>query len=148
MARPISVHVIYIKTTPERVWAALTDGALTEQYYFGMRVACAAWKPGARFTYAMADGTVVSDGEVLECDPPRRLVLAQRILQYETPPAPGIVAHDIEQIGPVVKLTITETDPIDAPDDWRESAEWGVNVMLSALKSLLETGEAFSLPMG
>src|SRR5213082_2928476 len=68
------VFEIYIKTTPERLWEAITDPDLRSQYNFGAR-ATAEWKPGARFEMSAGGGSVaLGEGEVLEVDPPRRLV--------------------------------------------------------------------------
>ncbi len=65
---------IYIKTTPERLWEAITDGEMRRQYNFGVRV-LSDWKPGSRYELsAPAPAAQIADGENLEVDPPRRLV--------------------------------------------------------------------------
>src|SRR6185436_7567089 len=66
------VYSIYINADPERVWRAITDGDETVQYYYGTRVV-SDWSIGSRVSYDNPDGTVAADGEVLACDPPRRL---------------------------------------------------------------------------
>jgi uncharacterized protein YndB with AHSA1/START domain len=64
---------IYIRTSPEKLWAALTDGELTAKYFFATRVK-SSFAPGAELTYHDAKGTLMVDGKVIEADPPRRLV--------------------------------------------------------------------------
>src|SRR5918993_3220065 len=74
MDAPAHVYTAWIRTTPERLWRAITDGAETERYYFGTRVE-SAWTPGARIAYSYPDGRIAADGEVLEIDKPRRLAM-------------------------------------------------------------------------
>src|SRR5215213_2599135 len=67
------VFEIYIKTTPEKLWRALTDGSMTEKYYYGTR-ARSDWKEGSEYTYLGDGGSILIDGNVIESDPPNRLV--------------------------------------------------------------------------
>jgi uncharacterized protein YndB with AHSA1/START domain len=131
-----AVYVTYIESTPERVWAALTDPELTAVYW-GHRNE-SGWTVGSRWDHVRTDGTGATDGggTVEEADPPRRLVLTWG-------PAPGEaggtsrVTFAIEPGDGIVRLTVTHTDldpgeQADAADGWA--------AVLSNLKSLLETG--------
>ena len=71
------VYVTYIRTTPEKLWQALTDPQITVQYFFGTKQE-SEWKPGASWRLIMSDGTLVDSGEVVEIDPPKKLVLKWR----------------------------------------------------------------------
>src|SRR6185436_15288011 len=70
---PEHVHVTYIKTTPERLWQALTDGAVTKKYYFGGDVR-SDWKNGSTYNFTGPRGEAQIEGKVVESDPPRKLV--------------------------------------------------------------------------
>jgi len=104
------------------------------------------WREGGAWALKDKTGAVVSEGEVRVCDPPRTLELTWRVLAYDPPPAPALIRYDIEALGEVVRLTMTQTDPPNAPPDWAESARWGTQIVLSALKTLLETGATFQTP--
>jgi len=135
------VYVTYIRTTPEKLWKALTDPAFTKQYWFGM-ASTSEWKKGAPWNLVAGDGKVWDSGEVLEADPPRRLVIRW---QNEWNPeikaeGPGRCTMEIEPAGSAVKLTITHE--IDRPESELITAgSGGWPRILSNLKSLLETGE-------
>ena len=73
MAAPRHVFETYIRTSPERLWQALTDPDLTQRYYHATRVD-SGWQTGDPITYTWTDGTVTIEGEIVEADPPRRLV--------------------------------------------------------------------------
>lgn len=143
-AAPTHVFEIYIRTTPERLWQALTEGEMTRQYYFGSAVA-SSWQPGAGYHYPNPEGGDYIAGEILECDPPRRLVATFRPLwlvdttdAVATPPT--LVRWEIEPMGDVCKLTLVHEGL--APDTalTRDIIEgWGK--ILSGLKTLLETGQ-------
>src|SRR3954462_7568626 len=72
MAKPHHVYQIYIRTTPERLWQAITDPDMTEKYYYGSRINIEALEPGGKYNMTM-NGYPVQKGEILEADPPRRL---------------------------------------------------------------------------
>jgi len=139
------VFEIYIKTTPERLWAAITDPAQRAQYNFGASIVCD-WTPGARFVMSARNGTVVlGEGEVLEVDPPRRLVQTMVALWSEEVKAegPSRITWDITPIGDSCRLTVTH-------DRLREGANdqlyGGWPMILSGLKTWLETGERLTTP--
>src|SRR5262245_45909656 len=73
MSKPKHVYEVYIRTTPEKLWQAITDPAFTRQYFYNSLVE-STWKLGAAYTSKSADGTLYHDGKVLEVDPPRKLV--------------------------------------------------------------------------
>ena len=137
------VHEIYIRTTPERLFQALTDGELTRQYYMGTRVQ-SDWAAGSAYTYAYPTGETMIDGQVLEIDPPRRLVLSFHPLFTGQDIGTSRVTHEIEQIGDVCRLTLIHDD-LDAQGAGGIDSGWAQ--ILSSLKSLLETGQALDVRM-
>ncbi len=139
-AKPAHVFQIFIRTTPEKLWQALTDGALTQQYYFSTR-AESTWKPGANYRYANADGSTLLSGEVLEAVPPQRLVTTFNPVWDENAakgPA-SKVTFEIAALGPVCKLTLTHEDL--EVHNMTDGLSEGWAQILSGLKTLLETGE-------
>jgi uncharacterized protein YndB with AHSA1/START domain len=135
------VYVTFIRTTPEKLWAALTDPEIMKQYWFGMHQE-SAWQAGASWRLMFPDGRVADTGEVLEIDPPRRLVLRwhnefKPELKAE---GPARCTYELEPADGVVKLTITHG--IDRPQSkFIEAVSGGWPRIISNLKSLLETGE-------
>jgi uncharacterized protein YndB with AHSA1/START domain len=143
---PKHVYEIYIRTSPEKLWAALTDGELTQKYFFGTRVK-SAWKSGAELTYHDAKGGLMVEGKVVEVDPPRRLVQTWRAA-YNPETAkerPSRVTWTIEAMGPLCKLTVLHDDFDGETATWKSTGS-GWPVVLSALKTFLETGEPLPLP--
>jgi uncharacterized protein YndB with AHSA1/START domain len=135
------VYVTFIRTTPERLWTALTGEEFTRRYWFGMRHETD-WRAGSPWRLVFADGRIADAGEIVEIDPPRRLVLAWR---HELRPelnAEGFArcTIEIEPLAGAVKLTITHA--MDRPQSKLiEAVGGGWPRILSNLKSLLETGE-------
>ncbi len=138
--RPSFVTEIFIKTTPERLWQALTSPKETPAYYFGSAVR-SDWSVGAPLQYVLPDGRVMVDGEVLEIDPPRKLV-STFVPRFREGAAPSRVAFEIEPMGEVCKLTLTHWGLGEADGD----IHTGWAKILNSLKSLLETGEALRFP--
>ena len=139
------VFEIYIKTTPERLWEAITDPEIRTKYNFGASVV-SDWTPGSRLDMGARDGSVVlGDGEVLEVDPPRRLVHTMTALWSDDVKAEGAsrVTWEIEQIEDSCRLTVTH-------DQLRDGAHpelyGGWPMILSGLKTWLETGEQLTTP--
>jgi uncharacterized protein YndB with AHSA1/START domain len=139
------VFEIYIKTTPERLWEAITDPELRSQYSFGVGVN-SDWKPGSRYEAAhAAAGVAIAEGENLEVDPPHRLVQSMNALWSDEVKAEGAsrVTWEIQQIEDSCRLTVTH-------DQLREGANdelyGGWPMILSGLKTLLETGERLTTP--
>jgi uncharacterized protein YndB with AHSA1/START domain/DNA-binding transcriptional ArsR family regulator len=139
------VFEIYIKTTPERLWEAITDGEQRAKYNFGVGVS-SDWTPGSRYegTHQQA-GFPIAEGENLEVDPPRRLVQSFMALWSDDVKAEGTsrVTWEIEPVGDSCRLTVTH-------DQLREGANGelygGWPMILSGLKTLLETGELLTTP--
>ena len=100
MNTPENVYEIEIATTPERLWQAITDPEQTRQYFYGA-LSKSDWKVGSRWTSESPDGEVYLDGEILEIDPPRRLVHTFHVLHKPTAAAeaPSTVVWQITPIG-------------------------------------------------
>jgi len=140
MTRSTFVYVTYIRTTPEKLWSALTDTEFIRQYWFGMRCE-SQWTEGSSWRLVSEDGEVYDDGEIVEADPPRRLVIRWQHQRRPELKAEGaaLCTMDLEPIGPAVKLSITHTIERD-PSKFIEAVSGGWPKILSNLKSLLETG--------
>jgi uncharacterized protein YndB with AHSA1/START domain len=138
------VFEIYIKTTPERLWEAITDAEMRRRYSFGVGIR-SDWTEGSSYTADHPDGGLLCEGENLEVDPPRRLVQTFRALWDEDVRREGTsrVTWDIEPVGDSCRLTVTH-------DELREGANGqiygGWPMILSGLKTLLETGEDLTTP--
>ncbi|MBV8451329.1 MAG: SRPBCC family protein [Deltaproteobacteria bacterium] len=135
------VYVVYIRTTPERLWSALTSADFMKQYWFGMHFQTD-WKSGSAWQMLFPDGRVADTGEVIEIDPPRRLVLKWRNDFRPELKSEGYARCiiDLEPTDSAVKLTITHM--MDrAESKFIEAVSGGWPRILSNLKSLLETGE-------
>lgn len=141
------VFEIYIKTTPERLWEAITDPALRRRYSFGVGT-ISNWARGSTYRSQVGDGDdalVIGIGENLEVDPPRRLVQSFNAMWDEDVRAEGTsrVTWEIERIEDSCRLTVTH-------DELREGANGqlygGWPMILSGLKTLLETGEELTTP--
>lgn len=135
------IYVTYIRTTPERLWEALTTPDFARQYWFGTHPE-SDWQPGSPWRLVYPDGRVTDTGEVVEFDPPRRLVLKWRNEFRPELKAEGfsLCAMALEPMGDAVKLTVSHG--IDRPGSkFIEAVSGGWPRILSNLKSLLETGE-------
>jgi len=142
MDKPKFVYVTYIRSTPEKVWQALTEPEFTKQVWAGTWQECE-WKPGAAWRIMIPDGRVADSGEVLEIEPHRRLVLKWRNEFKPELRAEGFsrMTYELEPQGETVKLTITHE--IDYPDSkFIQAVSGGWPMILASVKSLLETGES------
>jgi uncharacterized protein YndB with AHSA1/START domain/DNA-binding transcriptional ArsR family regulator len=139
------VFEIYIRTTPERLWEAITDPAIRSKYQFGCLVT-SEWTPGSRFemSHPRAPGPL-ADGEVLEADPPRRLVQTLTALWSDEARSAGTsrVTWEIEPVGDSCRLTLTHDQ---LPDGASPEIYGGWPMVLSGLKTWLETGELLTTP--
>jgi uncharacterized protein YndB with AHSA1/START domain/DNA-binding transcriptional ArsR family regulator len=145
MDRPRHVFQVYIRATPEQLWQAITDPNFTSQYFRGSRVE-SDWGQGDGVKYWIGKDLVV-DGEVLDVDPPRRLVTTwsfRRQPDLRDDP-PSRVTWEIEPIGQTCRLTVVHDD---FPGETRtfKSVGSGWPRVLSSLKSFLETGEGLAFP--
>ncbi len=140
------IFEIYIRTTPERLWQAITDPDIRSKYNFGAGVT-SDWTPGSRLQlgHPGAPGGLLADGEVLEIDPPRKLVHTMTALWGDDVKGEGSsrVTWEIEQVADSCRLIVTH-------DQLREGANdqlyGGWPMILSGLKTWLETGELLTTP--
>jgi len=137
------VFEIYIKTTPDRLWEAITDAELRRRYNFGVGVK-SDWAPGSRYE-ASAGSVRIAEGENLEVDPPRRLVQSFNALWGKDVRAEGTsrVTWEIEPIEDSCRLTVTHEQLREGAN---EELYGGWPMILSGLKTLLETGETLTTP--
>ncbi|HEV2213097.1 MAG TPA: SRPBCC family protein [Gammaproteobacteria bacterium] len=142
MARSTFVYVTYIRTTPEKLWAALTGVEFMKQYWFGCHCQ-SEWVVGSGWQNISPDGQVMDDGEILESDPPRRLVIRwQNVFKPELKAeGPSLCTLELEPTAGAVKLSITHSIGRE-PSKFIEAVSGGWPKVISNLKSLLETGSA------
>jgi uncharacterized protein YndB with AHSA1/START domain len=146
--KPATVYTIYIASTPEEVWQALTTAEFSKRYFFGNAVEIEL-KIGGAYIVRQPDGSLHISGEVLECDPPRKLTVTFNVNW----PAlieklgPTLVTWEIEPAGDAVRLTMTEAHDRPLDDDILSGGRSGWPAILSSLKSLLETGEPLAIRM-
>lgn len=145
MNKPGFVYVTYIATTPEKVWSALTDGEATRQYWRHDNVSD--WQPGSKWEHRRSDGEkgkVDIVGKVVESVPPRRLVVTWGRPGEETNTAKhSRVTYEIEPVASAVRLVVTH-DQLEADTDMAQSISKGWPMVLSSLKSFVETGRPLS----
>jgi uncharacterized protein YndB with AHSA1/START domain/DNA-binding transcriptional ArsR family regulator len=143
MNKPKHVYEIYIRTTPQKLWDAITNPDVTRQYFYGSAVK-SDWKVGSPVEHLGGDGKAMLEGKVLEIDPPRRLVTtfaAKFSADAETrKDPPSRVTWEIEPRGEVCKLTLVHDD-FESETATYKSVGPGWNPVLSGLKTLLETGK-------
>ena len=140
MARSTFVYVTYIRTTQEKLWSALTDKEFMKQYWFGNQCE-SQWTPGSSWKMTYPDGRLTDTGEIVEADPPRRLVIRWQHQYKPELKAEGmsLCTMELETSGSAVKLSITHS--IDRePSQLIDAVSGGWPKVLSNLKSLLETG--------
>ncbi|MHB8478233.1 MAG: SRPBCC family protein [Steroidobacteraceae bacterium] len=143
MARSTFVYVIYIRTTPVKLWSALTtDVEFMKQYWFGTHCE-SEWAPGSSWRMVSCDGQISDAGEIVEAEPPRRLVIRWQHQKKSELRAEGesLCTMELEQSGTAVKLSITHTIERE-PSNFIVAVSGGWPKILSNLKSLLETGSA------
>jgi uncharacterized protein YndB with AHSA1/START domain len=136
------VYVTYIRTTPEKLWSALTDAESMKQYWFGMHCE-SEWTAGSPWKLVSGDGKVLDAGEIAEAEPPRRLVIRWRHQNKPDLAAEGesLCTMELEPSGTAVKLSITHVIECEA-SKLIAAVSGGWPKVLSNLKSLLETGAA------
>jgi uncharacterized protein YndB with AHSA1/START domain len=140
MARSTFVYVTYIRTTPEKLWSALTDAEFMKQYWFGTRCE-SKWSAGSPWKMVQGDGRITDAGEIVEADPPRRLVI-RWLHQYKPElkaEGPSLCTMELQPTAGAVRLSITHTIERE-PSKLITAVSGGWPKILSNLKSLLETG--------
>jgi uncharacterized protein YndB with AHSA1/START domain len=146
LERPMEkVFEIYIRTTPERLWEAITDPEIRAMYNFGAGV-YSDWTPGSRMEMSSPKATgLLGEGEILEVDPPRRLVHTMRALWGDDVKAEGTsrVTWEIEPVMDSCRLTVVHDQLRDGAND---QLYGGWPMILSGLKTWLETGETLTTP--
>ena len=141
MARSTFVYVTYIRTTQKRLWSALTDDVeFMKQYWFGTHCE-SQWTVGSPWKMVSADGALLDSGEIIEADPPRRLVIRWRHQNKAELKAEGdsYCTMELEPDGAAVKLSITHTIECE-PSKLIVAVSGGWPKVISNLKSLLESG--------
>ena len=142
---PDFVYTIYIAANAATVWNGLIDKEVTEKYWGRHNVSD--WKEGSKWEHTRTDGsgTVDVHGHVLECDPPRKLVVTWNGPDgSKTQEAhPSVVTYDLVALGPDTKLTVTHSK-LDKGSVMHEGVTQGWQALMSNLKSLLETGKTLS----
>ncbi len=145
MSQSSFVYVTYIRTTAETLWEALTQPEFTTRYRMGTTQQ-SSWELGAPWSILFADGRVADSGSILEIDPSRSFVVSWRheITSELTREGFGRCTFTLEPSGDAVKLTVVHE--MDVPQSkYIAAVSTGWPVILSSLKSLLETGSALKL---
>jgi uncharacterized protein YndB with AHSA1/START domain len=147
MSGPKHVYEVFIRTTPEKLWNAITTPEMTKQYFYGTAVQ-SDWKVGSSVRHMGPNGQVNLDGKVLEAVPGKRLVTTFAAVHdpASAKDRPSRVTWEIQPLGEVCKLTLTHDD-FDGITKTYESTGPGWNPVLSGLKTLLETGQPLGIPM-
>ena len=140
----MSVFEIYIKTTPERLWEAITDPEMRAKYSFGVQVE-SDWTPGSAYRSGVPGVIEIASGENLEVDPPRLLVQSFTAHWSEGVESEGTsrVSWEIEPVGDSCCLRVTH-DQLAA--DANSELYGGWPMILSGLKTYIETGEELTTP--
>src|SRR5712672_2414558 len=146
--KPMTVYTIYIASTPEKVWQALTSAEFSRKYFFGNAVEVDL-RVGGAYIVRTPDGALHISGEVVECDPPKKLTVTFNVnwpgLIEKL--GPTLVSYEIEPAGDAVRLTMSEGHDRPLSDDILSGGRTGWPAILSGLKSLLETGKAPQIKM-
>jgi uncharacterized protein YndB with AHSA1/START domain len=146
--KPTLVYTIYIASTPEKVWQALTSAEFSQRYFFGNSVEVDL-RVGGAYIVRTPDGALHISGEVIECELHRKLTVTFNVNW----PAlieklgPTLVTYEIEPTGDAVRLTLTEAHDRPISDDILSGGRSGWPAILSSLKSLLETGTPLVVKM-
>ena len=142
---PHTIYTIYIAASAEQVWKGLTESGFTTRYFFGRSVE-SDWSRGSPWLLRMPDGRIDVEGTVRTSEPPHRLELSWNVA-WLTPKLPEcFVTYTIEAAGDgVTRLTMTETHPTPIPAALLEGGRQGWPMILSGLKSVLETGTGLKI---
>ena len=143
MEKPKQVYTTFIRTTPKKLWAAITKPEFTRQYWAGL-ANVSDWKKGSSWQHVTNDKQpeIYITGKVLECTPPKRLVLSWA--DPDDLADKSRVAFEIEVIKDMVCLTVTH-DKFKAGSTMAGKVSWGWPRVLSSMKSFLETGKGLDV---
>lgn len=147
--KPAFVYTIYISASPEQVWQALTTAEFSRQYFSGLAVETEL-RAGGAFVVRLPDGSVHISGEVIECDPPRKLTITWNVNWPGLVEKLGetLVTYEIEPAGDgTIRLTLTQAHDRPISEDILSGGRTGWPAIMSGLKSLLETGNALDIKM-
>src|SRR5947208_1069651 len=146
--KPLTVYTIYIASTPEKVWEALTSAEFSRQYFSGHAVEVDQ-RIGGAYIVRTPDGALHISGEVIECEPMRKLTVTFNVNwpALVEKLGPTLVTYEIEQAGDAVKLTMLQSHDRPISDDILSGGRQGWPAILSSLKSVLETGNALAIKM-
>jgi uncharacterized protein YndB with AHSA1/START domain len=140
MPKSTFVYVTYIRTTPQKLWSALTDAECMTQYWFGVQCE-SQWSVGSSWKLVYPDGRITDTGEIIQAEPPRRLVIRWQHQDKPNLKAEGesLCTMELESSGPAVKLSLTHTIERE-PSNFIAAVSGAWPMVISNLKSLLETG--------
>jgi uncharacterized protein YndB with AHSA1/START domain len=141
MARSTFIYVTYIRTTQEKLWSALTtDSEFMKRYWFGVHCE-SEWTAGSPWKMVSTDGSILDAGEIVESEPPKRLVIRWQHQKRPELKAEGasLCTMELEPSGTAIKLSITHTIERE-PSKLIEAVSGGWPKIISNLKSLLESG--------
>jgi uncharacterized protein YndB with AHSA1/START domain len=146
--KPAIVYTIYIASTTEKVWEALTSAEFSRKYFSGNAVEVDL-RIGGAFMVRTPDGAPHITGEVIECDPPKRLTVTFNVNwpALVEKLGPTLVTYEIEPAGNAVKLTLLQSHDRPLNDDILSGGRQGWPAILSSLKSVLETGKPLVIKM-
>ncbi|WP_024518941.1 SRPBCC family protein [Bradyrhizobium sp. Tv2a-2] len=146
--KPTLVYTIYIASTPQKVWQALTSAEFSRQYFFGNSVEIEP-KVGGAFIVRTPDGALHISGEVIECELERKLTVTFNVNWPALIEKLGqtLVTYEIEPAGDAVRLTLTEAHERELGEDILSGGRQGWPAILSSLKSVLETGKPLAVKM-
>jgi uncharacterized protein YndB with AHSA1/START domain len=149
MQRPAHVYEVYIRTTPEQLWAAIVDPEYTRRYFYGGWYETT-WQAGSQYCTRLDDGSIPFEGTLLEVDPPRRLAYTFRYIGDELTrhEGPSRVTWEITPLGDTCKLTLVHDQFPDQETATFTKVGGGWPFILSNLKSVIETGEPLRVGLG
>ena len=144
VAAGTAVFEVFIKTTPERLWQAITDPEQRRKYSFGVETH-SDWTPGSDYRARVTGGIDIAAGKNIEVEPPRLLVQSFDALWSDEVKAQGTtrVTWEIEPVGSSCRLTVVHDQ---LPPDANAELYGGWPMIVSGLKTLLETGELLDTP--
>lgn len=141
--KPKHVHRVAIKATPEQVWAAITDPHKTAKFWYNGAIQ-SEWKVGSPYAIIGPNGIRQAEGEILVLEPPHKLVMSWRLIQYEdtAKEPPSRITWEIESLADWDGVTLVTVvhDEFEQAERTAEVLEQGLPIVLSGMKTLLETG--------